>query len=56
MTGGLVMGVGHIGERPHDCDGCDWTYLGDGGRWRLTRIDPACPVHGQALSQPGPTS
>lgn len=49
----LVMAVDRLREIPPDCDGCSWTYRGDGGRFRLARIDPACPVHGPALARPG---
>jgi hypothetical protein len=57
MTGnGVVMAVERIGERPADCDGCDWRYWGDGGRWRLTRIAASCPAHGHSLTHEGPAS
>lgn len=37
-----------------ECEDCDWTYWGDGGKWRLARIDLACPVHGPEVTRRAP--
>jgi hypothetical protein len=54
--GGLVMAVDRIEDKPQDCDGCNWTYWGDRGKWRLTYVDPACPVHGRHRAADGGTA
>lgn len=51
----LAMAADRADGRPAACAGCAWTYHGDGGPWRLTRLDPSCPVHGPALAgRPAP--
>lgn len=56
VAASLVMAVDRPSGIPRACEGCAWTYWGDGGRWRLTRIDPACPEHGAAGPSPASDS